>query len=103
MIRGLREQPSSYALAQRLKRISSLARHSDRCVNKIVYVMPVLLFAALSCRANNYTTSLAPDYPRSAHQIFVCLTYGIVMNFQTASEFPDARQSLAWFHFLGCD
>lgn len=103
MIRRLREQPSSYALAQRLKRISSLARHSDRCVNKIVYVLPVLLFAPLSCRANNYTTSLAPDYPRSAHQIFVCLAYGIVMNFQAASEFPDARQSLTWFHFLGCD
>jgi hypothetical protein len=103
MIRGLREQPGSHALSQRLKRISSLAGHPDRCVNKIVYVMPVLLFAPLSCRANNYTASLAPDYPRPARQIFVRLAYGIVMNLQAASEFPDARQSLTWFHFLGCD
>ena len=65
--------------------------------------MPVRLFGPPSCRPNNYTTSLAPDHPRSARQIFVRLTYGIVVNFQAAREFPDARQSLAWLYFLGRD
>ena len=103
MIRGLSKQPSSHALAQCLKRVSSLARHPDRCINKVVDVMPVRLFGPLSCRPNNYTTSFPPDHPRSPRQIFVRLTYGIVVNFQASREFPDARQSLAWLHFLRRD
>jgi hypothetical protein len=103
MVWGLSEQPSPHALAKRLKRVSSLAGHPDRSINKVVDVMPVRQFSPLSFGTDHYTTSFPPDHPRSARQVFVRFTYGIVVNFQASREFPDAWQSLTGLHFLGRD